>query len=48
MPRYKIICTIEVETEAEDWEEAEAIGIDCMDWSNANYETLEVEEDEGC
>jgi hypothetical protein len=41
--KYKVICTIEVEVEAEDQDEALIEGQDLMDWSNANYEVLEEE-----
>jgi hypothetical protein len=41
--KYKVICTIEVEVEAEDHDEALIEGQDLMDWSNANYEVLEEE-----
>ena len=43
MPKYRIIATIEVTTEADDYEEAEMIGRDCLDWSNATIEVLEEE-----
>ena len=45
MPTYRIIATIEVTTEADDYEEAEMIGRDCLDWSNADIEILEEEEE---
>ena len=41
---YKVICTIEVEIEAEDHEEALSLAQDLLDWSNADYEVLEEEE----
>ena len=46
MPKYRIVATIEVTTEADDYEEAEMIGRDCLDWSNADIEVLEEEEEE--
>lgn len=42
MAKYKVIATIEVNLEADSHEEAETIGIDCLDWSNADIEILEV------
>jgi hypothetical protein len=45
MPTYRIIATIEVTTEANSHEEAELIGLDCLDWANADIEVLEEEED---
>tara|TARA_R100000742_G_C4267098_1_gene85252 strand:- start:830 stop:1006 length:177 start_codon:yes stop_codon:yes gene_type:complete len=44
MPKYKIIFTIEVNTEAADYEEAEMIARDCVDWANADIEVLLEEE----
>jgi len=41
MPKYRVIFTIEVNTEAADHEEAEQIALDCADWSNAEIEVLE-------
>ena len=41
---YKVICTIEVEVEAEDYDEALIEAQDLLDWSNADYEVLEEEE----
>ena len=46
MPMYRIIATIEVTTEAENHEEAEDIGRDCLDWSNACIEVLEEDDDD--
>jgi hypothetical protein len=46
MPKYRIIATIEVTTYADDYEEAEMIGRDCLDWSNADIEVLEEGEDD--
>ena len=43
MPTYRIIATIEVTTEADSHEEAEMVGLDCLDWSNADIEILEEE-----
>jgi hypothetical protein len=44
MGKYKVIATIEVTVEAEDFEEAEAIGLDGLCWSNADIEVLEEED----
>lgn len=41
--KYKVICTIEVEVEAEDYDEAIIEAQDSLDWSNADYEVLEEE-----
>lgn len=41
MPMFKIIATIEVNTEAADHAEAQQIGMDCLDWSNADIQVLE-------
>lgn len=47
MPRYKVIFTIEVNTDAESHEEAEQIAFECADWGNAEIEVLEEgDEDE--
>ena len=46
MPKYRIIATIEVTTEADDYEEAEMIGRDSLDWSNAAIEVIEEQEGE--
>tara|TARA_R100001510_G_C7531830_1_gene122949 strand:+ start:106 stop:249 length:144 start_codon:yes stop_codon:yes gene_type:complete len=46
MPEYKVIFTIEVNTLAENEEEAEQIALDCADWSNASVEVLEKVNDE--
>ncbi len=43
MPKFKVIFTIEVNTEAADHEEAEMIALDCADWANADIEVLEEE-----
>jgi|TARA_R100000152_G_C6706163_1_gene134704 hypothetical protein len=43
MPKFKVIFTIEVNTEAVDHQEAEMIALDCADWGNANIEVLEEE-----
>lgn len=48
MNEYKVILTIEVNTEATDHEEAETIALDCADWSNADIEVIEIEEAEQC
>ena len=45
MPMYKVIATIEVTVEAEDHEQAEAIGLDGLCWSNADIEVLEENDD---
>ena len=44
MSTYKIIATIEVTIEADSHEEAEEIGFDCLDWSNAHIEVLEEDD----
>jgi hypothetical protein len=41
MSKYKVIITIEVNTEADSHEEAEMIALDCADWANAEIEVLE-------
>tara|TARA_R100000329_G_C7529426_1_gene186746 strand:+ start:43 stop:183 length:141 start_codon:yes stop_codon:yes gene_type:complete len=46
MPMYKVIATIEVNTEAEDEAEALEIGIECLDWSNADITVEEVDDDD--
>ena len=46
MRQYKVILTIEVNTEAADEDEAQMIALDCADWSNADIEVLEVENDD--
>ena len=46
MPMFKIIATIEVTTEAEDHDEAQMIGMDCLDWSNADIQVLEEEDED--
>jgi len=46
MPNYKVIITIEVNTEADSHEEAEMIALDCADWANAEIEILEESDDE--
>lgn len=46
MQMYKVIATIEVTVEAEDHEQAEAIGLDGLCWTNADIEVLEVENDD--
>ena len=46
MPMYKITATIEVTTDAEDEDEALEIGIDCLDWSNANIEVEEIDDED--
>ena len=46
MAKYRVIITIEVNTEAEDHEEAEMIALDCADWANAEIEVLEESDDE--
>ena len=46
MPMFKIIATIEVNTEAADHAEAREIGMDCLDWSNADIQVLEVEDED--
>ena len=45
MPMYKVTATIEVNTEAEDEDEALAIGLDCMDWGNADVTVEETDDD---
>ena len=40
MQKYKVILTIEVNTEAADHEEAESIALDCADWANADIEVF--------
>ena len=45
MSKYKVIFTIEVNTEAADEDEAHMIALDCADWSNADVEILEGDED---
>lgn len=39
---YRVTCTIEVHVEADSHEEAEAIGIEDLCWTNALIETEEV------
>ena len=46
MNTYKVIATIEVTVEAEDHEEAEAIGLDGLCWTNADIEVLEETDNE--
>jgi len=46
MRQYKVIFTIEVNTEAADEDEAQMIAFDCADWANADIEVLEREENE--
>ena len=46
MKMYKVIATIEVNIEADSYEEAEMNGVDCLDWSNADIEVLEIEDEE--
>jgi len=46
MPKYKVIITIEVNTEADSHEEAKMIALDCADWANAEIEVLEESDDE--
>ena len=46
MKMYKVIATIEVNLEADSYEEAEMEGVDCLDWSNADIEVLEIEDKE--
>jgi hypothetical protein len=46
MNKYKVIITIEVNTEAADHEEAETIALDCADWANAEIEVLEELDDD--
>ena len=46
MPMYKVIATIEVNTEAEDEDEALEIGIECLDWGNADITVEEVDDDD--
>ena len=46
MPKYIVIATIEVTVEAEDHEQAEAIGLDGLCWTNADIEVLEMENDD--
>ena len=41
MRQYKVILTIEVNTEAADEDEAHMIALDCADWANADVEVLE-------
>tara|TARA_R100000149_G_C5778024_1_gene75312 strand:- start:418 stop:555 length:138 start_codon:yes stop_codon:yes gene_type:complete len=41
MTKYKVIFTIEVNTEAEDEDEAQMIAFECADWANADIEILE-------
>jgi len=48
MPKFNVIFTIEVNTEAADHEEAEMIALDCADWGNADIEVLEEESDNDC
>ena len=45
MPMYKVIATIEVNTEAEDEAEALEIGTECLDWGNADITVEEVDDD---
>lgn len=47
MKIFKVIATIEATIEAEDYEEAEMNGIEYLDWSNADIEVIEVQEEEG-
>ena len=46
MPMYKVTATIEVNTEAEDEDEALEIGIECLDWGNADITVEEVDDDD--
>ena len=46
MNKYKVIITIEVNTEADSHEEAEMIALDCADWANADIEVLEETDDD--
>lgn len=41
MRQYKVIFTIEVNTEAADEDEAQMIAFECADWGNADIEILE-------
>lgn len=45
MRQYKVIFTIEVNTEAADEDEAQMIALDCADWANADVEILEAEDE---
>lgn len=45
MQMYKVIITIEVNTEAADEDEARMIALDCADWGNADVEVLEENDD---
>ena len=45
MRQYKVIFTIEVNTEAENEEDAHMIALDCADWANADVEILEKDEE---
>jgi len=44
MAKYRVIATIEVIVEAEDHEQAEAIGLDDLCWTNADIEVLEEDD----
>ena len=44
MNTYKVIATIEVTVEAKDHEEAEAIGLDGLCWTNADIEVEEIDD----
>lgn len=46
MPMYKVIATIEVNTEAEDEAEALEIGTECLDWGNADITVEETDDDD--
>ena len=46
MKQYKVIFTIEVNTEAADEEDAHMTALDCADWANADVEILESGDDE--
>ena len=45
MPMYKVIATIDVNTEADDEAEALEIGTECLEWGNADI-TVEEETDD--
>jgi hypothetical protein len=44
MKTFKIVCTIEITTEAEDEHEALEIAEECADWSSADWSIEEIEE----
>ena len=46
MPMYKVTATMEVNTEAKDEAEAIDIGLDCMDWANADVTVEETDDDD--